>query len=54
MRFVPGMCFSIWKSAWVVFRCVNFVRLQFSVKIFVHFPILPAWGSDRILSVVSD
>ena len=56
VRFIPGMCVSFsfsWKSAWVVFVCANFVRMQFSVKISARFVILPAWGSEYVLSVVS-
>ena len=50
VRFVPGMCVSIslpWKFVWVVFACANFVRIQFPVKISVHFVILPDRGVDR-------
>ena len=50
VRFVPGVCVSFsssWKSAWVVFVCANFVRMQFPVKISAHFVILPDRGADR-------
>ena len=56
VRFIPGMCVSFsfsWKSAWVVFVCANFARMQFSVKISARFVNLPAWGSEYVLSVVS-
>ena len=45
--------FLSWKSAWVVFVCANFLRMQFSVKISAHFVIPPSWGIDSVLSVVS-
>ena len=47
VRFVPGMCVSIslpWKSAWVVFACTSFVRIQFPLKISAFFVILPDQG----------
>ena len=56
VQFVPGMCVFIsfpWKSAWVVFVCANFVRMQFSVKVSVDLVILPVRVSDCVLSVVS-
>ena len=56
VRFVPGVCVSFsssWKSAWVVFVCANFVRMQFPVKVSACFVFPPAWGSECVLSVVS-
>ena len=56
VRFVPGMCVSFSssrKSAWVVFVCANFVRMQFPVKVSACFVVLPAWGSKYVLSIVS-
>ena len=56
VRFVPGVCVSFSssrKSAWVVFVCANFVRMQFPVKVSACFVVLPAWGSECVLSVVS-
>ena len=56
VRFVPGVCVSFsssWKSAWVVFVCANFVRMQFPVKVSACFVVLPAWGSEYVLSAVS-
>ena len=50
VRFIPGMCVSIcfsWKFASVVFVCANLVRIQFPVKISVHFVILSDRGVDR-------